>query len=87
MNPRGHVPDQRPLRPDPEHEKSPTQSGIFIAFIEIFGAAVLLAIGIKFLTDPAQPDAVSYGAFVITAVLLADAARRLFRITTGRTKR
>ena len=87
MNPRSSAPDQRPLRPDPEHEKSPTQSGIFVAFVELFGAAIILAFGVKFLTDPLQPDAVSYGAFVITAVLLIDAARRLFRISTGRAKR
>lgn len=87
MNPHNSAPDQRPLRPDPEHEKSPTQSGIFIAFVELFGAAFLLAVGIKFLSDPPDLDAVAYGAFVITAVLLIDAARRLFRISTGKTKR
>lgn len=87
MNPRSTAPDQRPLRPDPEHEKSATQSGIFVAFVEIFGAAIMLAIGVYFLGDPLQPDAVSWGALVITAVLLVDAARRLFRISTGRAKR
>lgn len=87
MSPRSSAPDQRPLRPDPEHEKSPTQSGIFIAFFELFGAAFILAVGIRFITDPIQPDAVAYGAFVLTAVLLVDAARRLFKISTGRAKR
>lgn len=87
MTPRSSAPDQKPLRPDPEHEKSPTQSGIFLAFVELFGAAFILAVGVRFITDPIQPDAVAYGAFVLTAVLLIDAARRLFRISTGKTKR
>ncbi len=87
MNPHSTAPDQRPQRPDPEHEKSPTQSGIFIAFVELFGAAIILAIGVYFLGDPLQPDAVSWVGFVLAAALLVDAARRLFRISTGRAKR
>lgn len=87
MAPHVTAPDQRPLRPDPEHGKSPTESGIFLVFVLLLGASFLLAIGIKFITDPMQPDPVGYGMLVLTAVFLFDATRRLIHIATGKVRR
>lgn len=84
MNRRNYSTDQQPQQQDPEHEKSPTKSGIFIAFVELMGAAVLLGIGVHFVTTPEEPDAVAWVAFVIIAVLVLDSARRIMRIARGK---
>lgn len=87
MSHRERAIDQQPQLPDPEHEKSPTQMGIFTVFIELLGAALLLAIGVRFLTAPEQPDAVAWTAFIFVVVLLFDCVRRLIRISTGKDRR
>lgn len=87
MNPRNTEIDQQPQRPDPEHGKSPTQLGIFFVFIELLGAAFLLAVGVRFITAPEQPDAVAWVAFVLTALLLVDFGRRLTKIARGKARR
>ena len=79
--------DQQPQRPDPGHGKSVTQLGIFFVFVELLGAAFLLALGVRFFTAPEQPDAVAWVAFVLTALLLVDFGRRLIRIARGRSRR
>lgn len=85
MNPHKET-DQTPQRPDPEHGKSATKMGFFMVPVEFVGAVLLLGLGVRFLTVPGQPDFVAYIAFVLVAVLVVDAIRRLRRLATGRDK-
>jgi len=86
MNPRNTEPDQQPQRPDPEHGKSPTRMGFFMVPVELVGAVLLIGAGVRFVTVSNQPDAVGWVLFVLAAVLVIDAIRRLRRIATGRDK-
>lgn len=86
MSPQHTQPDQTPQRPDPEHGKSPTKMGFFMVPVEFIGAVLLIGLGVRFITATGQPDAVAYVAFVLAAVLVVDAIRRLRRISTGRDK-
>jgi len=86
MNPRNTEPDQQPQRPDPEHGKSPTRMGFFMVPVELVGAVLLIGAGVRFITVSNQPDAVGWVLFVLAAVLVVDAIRRLRRIATGRDK-
>jgi len=86
MNPRNTEPDQQPQRPDPEHGKSPTRMGFFMVPVELVGAVLLIGAGVRFITVSNQPDAVGWVLFVVAAVLVVDAIRRLRRIATGRDK-
>jgi len=86
MNPRNTEPDQQPQRPDPEHGKSPTRMGFFMVPVELVGAVLLIGAGVRFITVSNQPDAVGWVLFVLAAVLVIDAIRRLRRIATGRDK-
>lgn len=87
MKPRSFQTDQQPQQQDPEHGKSPTELGIFTVFVEILGAALLLAIGIHFVTTASEPDAVAWTAFALIVILLFDGARRLIKISTGKVRR
>lgn len=87
MAPRSYATDQQPQRQDPEFGQSPTELGIFTVFVELLGAALLLAIGIHFMTSASEPDVVAWGAFALIAILLFDGTRRLIRISTGKDKR
>lgn len=84
MHPRETDTNQQPQRPDPEHGKSATTLGFFGVLVEIFGVVLMLGIGLSFLMVEMQPNAVAWVAFVIGAVLLVDAIRRLRRLATGK---
>lgn len=86
MNPRDTAPDQQPQRQDPEHGKSPTRMGFFMVPVELIGTVLLIGMGVRFITVSNQPDIVGYVLFVIAAVLVVDAIRRLRKIATGKEK-
>lgn len=86
MSPQHTEPGQTPQQPDPEHGKSATQMGFFMVPVELVGAVFLIGLGVRFLTVSGQPDVVAYVLFVLGAVLIVDAIRRIRRISTGRDK-
>ena len=86
MNPHEPKPDDEPQRQQPEATKSGTRMGFFAVPVELVGAVLLIGMGVRFITVPNQPDAVGYVLFVVAAVLVIDAIRRLRRITTGKEK-
>lgn len=86
MNPREPKPDEQPQRQQPEATKSATRMGFFAVPVEFVGAVLLIGVGVRFITFANQPDAVAYVLFVLAAVLVFDAIRRLRRITTGKEK-
>jgi len=60
--------------------------GFFMVPVELVGAVLLIGAGVRFITVSNQPDAVGWVLFVVAAVLVVDAIRRLRRIATGRDK-
>ncbi len=86
MNPREPKPGEQPERQKSEATKSATRMGFFAVPVEFVGAVLLIGVGIRFVTVSNRPDAVGYVLFVIAAVLVVDAIRRLRRITTGKEK-
>jgi hypothetical protein len=60
--------------------------GFFAVPVELVGAVLLIGMGVRFITVSNQPDVVGYVLFVVAAVLVIDAIRRLRRITTGKEK-
>lgn len=87
MNPRTFAPDPRPHKQHLEQNISPTEFGIFAFFAEILVAAMLLGIGVHFITTASEPDYVAWVAFALVAVLLVDGGRRLFKVATGKVRR
>ena len=86
MNPREPKPGEQPERQQPETTKSATRMGFFAVPIELVGAVLMIGIGVRFVTVANQSDIIGYVLFVIAAVLIIDAIRRLRRITTGKEK-
>ena len=86
MNPREPKPGEQPERQKPETTKSATRMGFFAVPIELVGAVLMIGIGVRFVTVANQSDIIGYVLFVIAAVLVLDAIRRLRRITTGKEK-
>jgi hypothetical protein len=86
MNPREPKPGEQPERQKPETTKSATRMGFFAVPIELVGAVLMIGIGVRFVTVANQSDIIGYVLFVIAAVLIIDAIRRLRRITTGKEK-
>lgn len=86
MKPREPKPGEQPERQAPESTKSATRMGFFMVPVEFIGTVLLIGIGVRFITVSNRPDVVGYVLFVIAAVLVVDAIRRLRRITTGKDK-
>ena len=86
MNPREPKPGEQPERQKPETTKSATRMGFFAVPVELVGAVLMIGLGVRFVTVANQSDIIGYVLFVIAAVLVHDAIRRLRRITTGKEK-
>ncbi|HEY4578088.1 MAG TPA: hypothetical protein VIG67_09590 [Yaniella sp.] len=86
MTSREPKPSDEPQRQQPEATKSGTRMGFFAVPVELVGAVLLIGMGVRFITISNQPDVVGYVLFVVAAVLVIDAIRRLRRITTGKEK-
>lgn len=86
MNPREPKPGEQPERQKPETTKSATRMGFFAVPVELVGAVLMIGLGVRFVTVANQSDIIGYVLFVIAAVLVLDAIRRLRRITTGKEK-
>ena len=84
MTPRKTGTDQQPQQPDPEHGKSPTRMGFFMVPVELVGTVLLIGMGVRFITVSGQSDIIGYVLFVLAALLVFDAIRRLRRLSTGR---
>lgn len=82
MNPRKFAAAR--LRHDADHQKQPSQLGMFGVSAELFLAAMLLAIGVHFIMTPTEPAAVGWGMFAVIVLVLFDAVRRLTNIAKGR---
>ncbi|HEY4536609.1 MAG TPA: hypothetical protein VIG71_11665 [Enteractinococcus sp.] len=67
-----------------DHPREPSELGMFMVSMEIFVAAMLLAIGVHFLTVASEPDALAWGAFALIVIIMGDAVRRLINIATGK---
>lgn len=86
MNPREPKPGEQPERQKPETTKSATRMGFFAVPVELVGAVLMIGIGVRFVTVSNRPEVVGYVLFVVAAILIIDAIRRLRRITTGKEK-
>ena len=71
-------------RHDTNASHQPSSLGMFMVSMELLVAAMLLAIGVHFLTVATEPDAVAYGLLVATALLMFDLVRRVINIARGR---
>ena len=71
-------------RHDMARAHQPSSLGMFMVSMELLVAAMLLAIGVHFLTVTTEPDAVAYGLFVATGLLMLDVVRRVINIARGK---
>ncbi|OAV62895.1 hypothetical protein [Enteractinococcus helveticum] len=71
-------------RHDTDTASQPSSLGMFMVSMELLVAAMLLAIGIHFLTVATEPDAVAYGMFVAIVLLMFDVVRRVINIARGK---